>query len=148
MMDAEGTSSTVIIGGKLVIVGCALVLTAAYVVGVAAGKVIIKVAKASSKSKKKNKSKTKTTTVKKGVGGKGWRGDKTWKSNVKKVSEGGDIKSLNGQVPTEAEAKDLIREAGGKYIRTDKAHKSPNPHNYRHINYLTPSGNKATIKIK
>ena len=63
-----------------------------------------------------------------GIGGKGWRGDKTWRENVKMVSEGGNIELINGIIPTEQEAIDLIDEAGGIYLRTEEAHISPNPH--------------------
>lgn len=85
---------------------------------------------------------------KKGVGGKGWRGDKTWRQNVDRVSEGGTIKDLNGQVPTQQEAIDLINEAGGTVNRIEGPHNSPNPHNFNHINYTTPSGGKGTIRIQ
>lgn len=44
-----------------------------------------------------------------GVGGKGWRGDKSWKYNVEMVRGGGDVTSLKGGVPTQQEALDLIR---------------------------------------
>ena len=84
----------------------------------------------------------------KGIGGKGWRGDKKWKQNVNKVREGGTIPDLDGQVPTEQEAIDLINEAGGTVNRIEGPHESPNPHNYNHINYTTPSGLKGTIRIQ
>ena len=101
------------------------------------------------KTKDKDASKEDSDTEnQRGVGGKGWRGDKTWKGNVKEVGEGGTIKDLNGQVPTEQEAKDLIKESGGKVNRVEDAHDYPNPHNYHHINYTTASGAKGTIKIK
>ena len=74
---------------------------------------------------------------KKGVGGKGWRGDKTWRQNVDRVS-----------VPTQQEAIDLINEAGGTVNRIEGPHNSPNPHNFNHINYTTPSGGKGTIRIQ
>lgn len=46
-----------------------------------------------------------------GIGGKGWVGDKTWRENVKIVSEGGTITSLKGGIPTESQALKLINQA-------------------------------------
>lgn len=83
---------------------------------------------------------------KRGIEGKCWRSDKTWKQNVKKVDEGSTIHELNGQVPTEQEAIDLINEAGGIVNRIEGPHNAPNPHDFNHINYATSNG--GTIKIK
>lgn len=85
---------------------------------------------------------------KKGVGGKGWRGDKTWRNNVKKINKGGTIKDLNGIIPTKEEAISLINEAGGKVVRIEGPHNYPNPHNFKHINYVTSTGKKGTVQIK
>ena len=82
-----------------------------------------------------------------GVGGKGWVGDKTWRENVSTVGNGGTITSLNGGVPTKAQAMQLINQSGGTPLRIEGAHQFPNPHNYTHINYVTSSGVKGTIKI-
>lgn len=82
-----------------------------------------------------------------GVGGKGWVGDKTWRENVSTVGNGGTITSLNGGVPTKAQAVQLINQSGGTPLRMEAAHPFPNPHNYTHINYVTRSGVKGTIKI-
>ena len=84
---------------------------------------------------------------KKGVGGKGWVGDRKWRENVGIVAKGGTITSLNGGIPTQKQAMKLIEQAGGKDIRIDPPHASPNPHTYPHINYETRSGIKGTIKI-
>lgn len=67
---------------------------------------------------------------------------------MKKVGEGGTIKDLNGQVPTQQEAIDLINEAGGTVNRIEGPHNAPNPHDFNHINYTTPNGGKGTIKIQ
>ncbi len=83
----------------------------------------------------------------KGVGGKGWVGDKTWRNNVSTVSNGGTITSLNGGIPTKEQAMKLIEQAKGVVNRIDPAHQFPNPHTYSHINYTTSSGVKGTIKI-
>ena len=82
-----------------------------------------------------------------GVGGKGWVGDKTWRENVSTVGKGGTITSLNGGVPSIAQAVQLINESGGTVIRIEGAHPFPNPHIYPHINYVTSTGVKGTIKI-
>ena len=82
-----------------------------------------------------------------GVGGKGWVGNKTWRENVSTVGNGGTITSLNGGVPTKAQAMQLINQSGGTPLRIEGAHQFPNPHNYTHINYVTISGVKGTIKI-
>ena len=82
-----------------------------------------------------------------GIGGKGWRGDKKWKTAIKQVADGGTIKDIDGQIPTQQEAIDLINEAGGDILRIEGPHEAPNPHNFHHINYTTPSGGKGTIKI-
>ena len=82
-----------------------------------------------------------------GVGGKGWVGDKTWRENVSTVGKGGTITSLNGGVPSKVQAMQLINQSGGTALRIEGAHQFPNPHNYSHINYVTSTGVKGTIKI-
>lgn len=82
-----------------------------------------------------------------GVGGKGWVGDKTWRANLKTIDGGGTITSLDGGIPTAGEATSLINQVGGKVLRIEGAHLAPNPHNFPHINYLTQNGVKGTIKI-
>ena len=83
----------------------------------------------------------------KGVGGKGWEGDKTWRENVKTVGSGGTIKSLNGGIPTESQARQLISQSGGTLTRVEGPHLYPNPHTFPHINYVTQEGIKGTIQI-
>lgn len=82
-----------------------------------------------------------------GVGGKGWFGDKTWRNNVNTVRSGGTIKSLDGGIPTIKQATQMIEQSGGTVLRTESAHLPPNPHTFNHINYLTYNGNKGTIRI-
>lgn len=82
-----------------------------------------------------------------GVGGKGWVGDKTWRENVKTAGEGGNITGLNGGIPTKAQAKELILQSAGNILRTEGPYALPNPHQYYHINYTTASGKKGTIRI-
>jgi len=83
-----------------------------------------------------------------GVGGKGWRGDAMWRGQVGRVGKGGTIRGFNGRTPTLEEAAALILESGGKIERIELAHEPPNPHNFTHINYRTPNGNKGTIEIQ
>ena len=78
----------------------------------------------------------------------GWSGTKVWKNLVEKVRSGGTIENFSGKIPTKSEALKMIEEAGGKVQRIEGPHLSPNPHNYNHINYTTPSGGKGTIKIQ
>ena len=82
-----------------------------------------------------------------GVGGKGWVGDKTWRGNVKTIDGGGTITSLDGGIPTVGEARSLIEQAGGTVLRVEGGHLPPNPHTFSHINYLTKNGLKGTIQI-
>ena len=46
-----------------------------------------------------------------GIGGHGWEGDSTWRANVKRVSQGGDILELKGGIPTQTQAEKLIQQA-------------------------------------
>lgn len=87
--------------------------------------------------------------VERGVGGKGWKGDKTWKENVNTVAEGGDILELNGGVPTGTQARELIDEAGGTIGRYHPAHAPGgiSTHTYNHIHYRTASGRRSAIHV-
>jgi hypothetical protein len=81
-----------------------------------------------------------------GVGGKGWVGDATWRGNVATVRAGGTIRTINGVVPTEEEAIHLIESSGGRVQRIEGPHEPPNPHDFKHINYLSPRGSKASFE--
>jgi hypothetical protein len=67
---------------------------------------------------------------------------------VKLVGRGGTITTINGQVPTEAEARDLIGGAGGRILRVDPPHAAPNPHDFDHIHYTTLTGEKGATQIR
>ena len=82
-----------------------------------------------------------------GVGGKGWVGDKAWRENVSTVGRGGTINSLNGGIPTKDQAIQLINQSGGSVLRVEGPHVFPNPHTFPHINYITSNGAKGTIQI-
>ena len=85
-----------------------------------------------------------------GVGGKGWRGDRTWKQNVKTVAEGGEIRELNGGTPTIDEARALIAEARGTFRIFHSAHPlgGRSIHTYNHIHYLTQTGIRSAIEVQ
>ena len=85
-----------------------------------------------------------------GIGGKGWKGDKLWKENVNMVQKGGTIEKINDTIVTQKEAMELIRESGGKILRIEEGHPAGgnSPHTYPHINYVTENGKKGTIRIK
>ena len=82
-----------------------------------------------------------------GIGGHGWEGDSTWRANVKRVSQGGDILELKGGIPTQTQAEKLIQQAKGVLLRAENAHLPPNPHIFPHINYLTAHGKKGMIRL-
>jgi RHS repeat-associated protein len=77
----------------------------------------------------------------------GWRGGGAWRDAVGQVNAGGTLETIGGNVPTQAEATQLIEDAGGTVQRIEDAHMPPNPHTYPHINYTTASGAKGTIQI-
>ena len=78
----------------------------------------------------------------------GWRGQSAWQQAVRRVAEGGTITDIDGKIATEAEARALIEDAGGTIIRVEEAHGPPNPHQFRHINYVTASDARGTIQIQ
>lgn len=82
-----------------------------------------------------------------GVGGKGWENDATWKKNVKTVQAGGSIIELDGGVPTKLQGVKLIQQAQGHVLRIEGGHLPPNPHTYPHINYLTLQGIRSALHI-
>jgi RHS repeat-associated protein len=88
----------------------------------------------------------------KGLGGKGWKGDKSWKDAINKVKNVTDkentILDFDGVTPTKNEAMDLLKDAQCKIERVEAPHLEPNPHDFYHINYTSPYGTKGTIKIQ
>lgn len=79
----------------------------------------------------------------------GWTGSGSWNDAVATVSKGGTLENIQGKIPTQQEALDMIQAAGADLneIRIEGAHEPPNPHQYLHINYYTASGVKGTIRI-
>ena len=79
----------------------------------------------------------------------GWTNSKPYREAVETLNEAKDHMDINKIVPTEQQAKELIKAGGGKIERVDHVgHASPNPHTYPHINYLTRSGHRASIRIQ
>ena len=80
----------------------------------------------------------------------GWTGTKIWRRLISIIDRGGTIEKLTGKVPMKEEALRLLQDAEVDMtkIRIEEPHASPNPHNYKHINYYTPSDKKGTIKIQ
>jgi hypothetical protein len=62
----------------------------------------------------------------------------------------GDHPDLNGKVPTRQEANQMIQEAGGSVDRNDPGHApgGVSTHTDPHVNYTTPSGQKATVTVR
>ena len=86
--------------------------------------------------------------IERGIGGKGWRGDKIWKENIELVKRGGTIERINGEIISQSEAESLIKEIKGTILRVEGGHmKGTNPHKFPHINYITQDGKKGTIRI-
>lgn len=41
----------------------------------------------------------------------------------------------------------MIKAGGGKVLRIEDGHETPNPHSYPHINYTTSGGYRAALRI-
>ena len=81
----------------------------------------------------------------KGVGGKGWVGDKTWKSNIETIKNVRDVRTINGQVLSQYDATRLINAAGGEIFRGPEISLTGS-HTYLHMHYYI-NGIKHTIEI-
>ena len=80
----------------------------------------------------------------------GWTGSNSWRSAVKKVSEGGIIRKIDGKVASYQEAVRLIDEAGGTIQRVDPSHAGSlvaGHIDFPHINFSTASGIKGHLEI-
>jgi len=80
----------------------------------------------------------------------GWTGTKKFLAVVRTVKNPGTHEALDGIVPTIEEAKELIQKAGGTITRIEEGHAvgGVSEHTYPHINYTTPSGSKATVRVE
>ena len=89
------------------------------------------------------------SNMERGIGGKGWKGDKVWRENIKLVENGGTIERVNGEIISQSDAETLIKESKGTILRVEAGHmKGNNPHKFPHINYITHDGKKGTIRIQ
>jgi hypothetical protein len=79
----------------------------------------------------------------------GWAGSKPYRDALKLIQRGGPQVDL-GFIPTREQALQLLRDAGvdlsSGELRIEGPHLPPNPHDYPHINYPTPTGGKGTIR--
>ncbi|HVY21719.1 MAG TPA: RHS repeat-associated core domain-containing protein [Steroidobacteraceae bacterium] len=80
----------------------------------------------------------------------GYSGSQSYKKAVRELEMAGDHETLNGKVPTRAEAERMIQESGGKIVRADPAH--PEGFNSTHtesahIHYETSSGQKGVVNV-
>ena len=66
------------------------------------------------------------------------------------LKQPGTHEAIGGIVPTLQEAKMLIEKAGGTINRIEEGHAvgGVSKHTYPHINYTTPSGSKATLRVE
>lgn len=78
----------------------------------------------------------------------GWSGSRPYRAVVRTVDQGGTLTSVSGVVPSRQVAEQLIRDAGGQVLRVEGPHMPPNPHSYPHINFVTSSGQRGTIRIE
>jgi RHS repeat-associated protein len=81
----------------------------------------------------------------------GWTRTPAYRGAVREIASGGEsgtLETVAGHVPTQSEAEMLIEDAGGTVERVEPGHEAPNPHTYPHINYTTPAGTKATVRIQ
>jgi RHS repeat-associated protein len=80
----------------------------------------------------------------------GWNGTKPYTDAVKQLEQAGTHETLNGKVPTRAEATRMIEESGGKVERQDAGHApgGVSTHTEPHINYTTVNNAKATVIVR
>ncbi len=80
----------------------------------------------------------------------GWTGTKKFLAAVRLLKQPGTHEAVEGIVPTLEEARELIRQAGGTIDRIEEGHAvgGVSEHTYPHINYTTPSGSIATVKVE
>jgi len=80
----------------------------------------------------------------------GWSGTAAYNKAKNELRQAKTHEELNGKTPTREEATRMIEEIGGKVNRQDPAHPAggDSTHTEPHINYTTPSGEKATVYVK
>ena len=79
----------------------------------------------------------------------GWSGTAKWRAARDLLNVAGTHEEVLKIVPTEAEARELIKAGGGAVERVEEGHSASgvSPHTYPHINYVTHAGEKATVRI-
>jgi RHS repeat-associated protein len=87
----------------------------------------------------------------------GWPGQRSYNDALRKLNEPNTPQGttdlpdgINGKIPTRAQAKEMIEQAGGEVTRGDEMGHGPDSvshHNYPHVNYNTASGTKGTIRV-
>jgi RHS repeat-associated protein len=78
----------------------------------------------------------------------GWTQSPSWRAAAKSLDQPGIHEDIQGLVPTQTEAQQMIQFSGGSIDRIEGPHAPPNPHSYDHINYTTSSGQRASIRIQ
>jgi RHS repeat-associated protein len=80
----------------------------------------------------------------------GWNNSPAYIKARNELKAPGDHPDLNGKVPTRQEANQMIQEAGGSVDRNDPGHApgGVSTHTDPHVNYTTPSGQKATVTVR
>ncbi len=80
----------------------------------------------------------------------GWNNSPAYIKARNELKTPGDHPDLNGKVPTREEANQMIQEAGGSVDRNDPGHApgGVSTHTDPHVNYTTPSGQKATVTVR
>jgi RHS repeat-associated protein len=83
----------------------------------------------------------------------GWNNTPAYNQAKKELEQGGNNTThdtLNGKVPTRAEATKMIEENGGEIIRQDQGHDpgGVSTHTEPHINYRTSTGFRHTVIVK
>jgi RHS repeat-associated protein len=80
----------------------------------------------------------------------GWSGSAKWRAAMSELQSAGTHEDLQGIVPTQGQATEMIQQSGGTVDRVEGPHASGgiSTHTYDHINYTTADGQKATIRIQ
>jgi hypothetical protein len=70
------------------------------------------------------------------------------KAAVKQLQRAGTHQTVVGMKLTRQEAEKLIALAGGTVQRIERAHAAGTGHAFDHINYITATGQKATVRVE
>ena len=67
---------------------------------------------------------------------------------IRELKRAGDHLTIAGEIPTRLEAEKLIGLSGGRILRIERAHVPGTGHAFDHINYVTSSGARATVRVE